>query len=257
MRKLICQIDADGCGNLEHSRMVKTLIEKYPKIKFDASAIVCYFNGTLNDQIQGPLTKTFREIFALPNVEVCSHSFSHPMNWRDPWSSGLVPNQEWSNEKEILYSTDFIDHYLAPSTKKCEVFLLTGNCNPTSDQLKMMWDRGLYPMNAGFESLYPYTFIDGQIQYNQRAWHDCWHTQVRKYRGDGTAYVPKPYGYKKVVEYFIEHPERPVHVYFHVYCAMFPETYESVDYVLKWASQQNLEPMYLTEYIRQFGELER
>jgi hypothetical protein len=249
MRQLIAQIDGDGCWNLDWIRRVKALLEKHPRIKFDVSTIVSYLDGSVRPRDAMTRVKLFREIFSLPNVEPCNHSFSHPTNWRDR-NSGGTTGKPWNLEKEVCYSTDFIDSQLVPEGTKCEVFLLTGACNPDVEALKAMHERGLIVMNGGIDWEKPYKDVGGYRRYGQRAWHDCWHTGVRKYK-EGVAYVEHPDGYRKVIEYFKEHVERPVHVYFHFYCAEFPETYQSVDYVLNWVNKQPLESLFLTEYVKQ------
>ena len=247
MRQLITQVDGDGCWNLDWIRAVKALTIKYSKIKFDVSTIVSYLDGSVRPKDAATRVELFREIFSFPNVEPCNHSFSHPTNWRDR-NSGGTTDKPWEPVKEVCYSTDFIDRHLVPDGKKCRVFLLTGACNPDVETLKVMHERGLIVMNGGIDWEKPYRDVGGYRRYGQRAWHDCWHTGVRKYKDD-VAYVEHPGDYVKVIDYFGENPDRPVHVYFHFYCAEFPETYRAVNHVLNWANNQNLESLFLTEYV--------
>lgn len=250
MRTLLAQVDADGEWNAAWIEKLLYLLRKHPSVKFTVGVIVCYFDGTLRVEDLEERLSLIREVLRLPNVEPASHSWSHPMNWADP-SGGinLVGARVLDPVKEIHYSTDFIEQRL--TDKKVKVYELTGDCNPSPECLKMICDRGLYAFNGYMYEDAPYVEIEGCRQYAQRAWADVWHTGLRKWRvedGRSVAYVDQPQGYKKVLSYFAEHPERPVHVYAHVYCAEFRPTFGSVDYVLTEVEKWGLEPLFLSEY---------
>lgn len=253
-RQLIVSIDADGCWSIEWCEKILYLIKKYPQIKFTVGIIVAYFDGSLLSEQLGERTRLMKEIFAQPNVEPASHSWSHPMDWGDHDSPNLMGGR-WEDSREITYSTDFVEDDV--TDKKVKVFLLTGDSNPTPEALKMIYDRGLIPFNAYVDRVAPYENVGGYLQWAQRAYPDVHYTGIRKYRDEGgkqVNYVDNPEGYRKVLDYFEEHPERPVHVYVHFYCAEFPQTYGSVDYVLGWATKQSLEPLFISEYVERIRQ---
>ena len=74
-----------------------------------------------------------RRIFREPNVELASHSYSHPFFWQasllkssDKTLYGLnlpIPNYEIDLDREINGSVDYINTKLAPPNKKVKVFL--------------------------------------------------------------------------------------------------------------------------------------
>lgn len=252
-RQLICNVDGDGCWNIKWVKAILKLILKYPTIKFDVSAIICYFDGTIRREDKQLRSLLFRTIFDLPNVEVCSHSYSHPTDWKNQQSMTLLPKMQsvWNPVKEILYSTDYIEYYL--SKKKCKVFLLTGYCNPNEEIINMIYSRGMYAFNGNMQSNVPFEMVGGYPHFFQRSWHDLYFfgkRGERKVRNTTTRFRPFPEGYKHVIDYWMENPDRPVHVYFHFYSAEFGKTLESLDYVLDWCSRQDLEPLFLSEYAK-------
>lgn len=255
MRQLICSIDGDGGWSIEWCGKILYLIKKYPLIRFTVSVIVAYFDGTLRIEDLEERTRLTKEIFAQPNVEPTSHSWSHPTDWTNPEGKTLVPQRRWNIVHEVRYSTDFIERYL--TDKKVKVFLLSGDCNPTVEALREIYDRGLIPFNGYVDRVAPYENVGGYLQWAQRAWHDVYHTGIRKYReenGKQVKYVDNPEGYRKVIDYFNVAQGRPVHVYVHFYCAEFPQTYGSVDYVLDWTTKQDLESLFISEYVEKIRQ---
>ena len=74
-----------------------------------------------------------RRIFALPNVEVASHTYSHPFEWEDAEAGKREPHvphlaikgYTFDLEREIKGSIDYINS-LAPRDKRVKVLLWTG-----------------------------------------------------------------------------------------------------------------------------------
>ena len=103
-----------------------------------------------------------REIFALPNVQAASHSYSHPYSWikDDPDSVGLYATENLilhgsenyaaiDYEREIAGSTSYIERELLPDGKKVEIMLWSGNCRPPAEALAIVRRMGIENMNGG------------------------------------------------------------------------------------------------------------
>lgn len=93
-----------------------------------------------------------RSIFALPNVEIASHSFRHPFAWTsDTGTAAYYPKPsltlrpEYDHpldyREETLGSIDYIERKLAPPGKKFRLMLRTGNCPPPSKPSNISTDR--------------------------------------------------------------------------------------------------------------------
>src|SRR5690606_32777060 len=110
-----------------------------------------------------------RQIFALPNVEIASHSYSHPFfSWQvdnhtgkrvkplhqtpadaaDPFSMD-IPGYEINLDREIFGSIDYINERLAPPGKKVEAMLWTGDTEMRPLALRKAAQAGVLSINGG------------------------------------------------------------------------------------------------------------
>lgn len=114
-------------------------------------------NG-LHPNISPQLEKIARQIFALPYVEIASHTFSHPYNWRaaadykgklpNPYTLP-IPNYHFNLYNEINGSVDYINKNLAPAGKKCNMFLWSGEGDVPEKALQLVHLLGLGNLNPG------------------------------------------------------------------------------------------------------------
>ncbi len=205
-----------------------------------------------------------REIFKLPQVEIASHSFSHPFQWRkavaNPEETGYrlkLKNYEFDLQQEISGSISYIENRLAPPGKKVKVFLWTGDCNVGSDALAIAAQDGVASMNGGDTTItrsFPTLTLvaplgvtkGGQFQVyapnqNENVYTNNWQGPF--------------YGYERAIETFemTDAPYRlkPVDIYFHTYSATKPASLKALDRVFRWALTQPLTPVHISEYVRQ------
>ena len=105
------------------------------------------------------LEKIAKTIFALPNVEAASHTFSHPFFWKKSRAK-QVTEKEYGNhlpikgykfnvKREIVGSVRYINERLVPKGKKVRVFLWSGDCLPSEEALQLTYDLGIYNVNGG------------------------------------------------------------------------------------------------------------
>lgn len=114
-------------------------------------------NG-INPQLSSRLEKIARQIFALPYIEIASHTFSHPFNWQDaadykgdkanPYTI-QVPNYRFNLETEVTGSVAYINNTLAPPGKKCKVILWSGEGDVPKRALELAYQAGLANLNPG------------------------------------------------------------------------------------------------------------
>lgn len=242
---MIITIDGDGSQSVEWVKRTHEIIQKHPRLKFTVSLITAYYDGTLREETRKEVTEVARALFKEPNVEPASHTRTHPFDWVKPTNNILA--KEWNVVDEVELSKKTMTEI---SGIKPIMFLLSGNCNPTGIQVEQIYKHGMIPFNGGVNDPTPFRLIDGYRVYNQRGYPDVYFHGVRKWK-EGKAYLDDPNGYKNAVFWFKEHPERPLHVYFHFYAGEFPETVDAVNHVLDWCSKQTHESLYLSEYIKQ------
>ncbi len=222
-------------------------------------------NGLYPEQ-SDMLETAARKIFAEPNVEVASHSFSHPFYWRpdvlrddQPLQYGMnlpLEGYEMSLEREIAGSIDYINERLSPAGKRVKVFLWTGSADPDEHALEMLEDRGVLNVNGGNtnvvaadESLlnvWPQARLEGNgLQVYAPAMNENVYTNN---------WTGPFYGYRKAIETFrlTDHPRRlkPISIYYHFYSATKPASIRALHEVYAWALGQEVLPIYLSEYSR-------
>jgi hypothetical protein len=127
-----------------------------------------------------------RSIFALPNVQAASHSYSHPFRWlEDDAPAGTtslprnLPLKPWANydervniEREVRGSVEYINRVLLPRDKQVELMLWSGDSRPGAEALRLcremrMEDLGTRTSRdrAGKPGAVPrHTFWDGEMQ---------------------------------------------------------------------------------------------
>ncbi len=118
----------------------------------------------LYPKLSPDLIKIARQIFNLPNVEIASHTFSHPFNWeRVPHQNDKalpkdrfnlpIPNYHFYMPREIAGSVAYINKYLAPPGKQCKVMLWSGEADVDEATLALTYKLGLDNFNGGHTSI--------------------------------------------------------------------------------------------------------
>lgn len=212
------------------------------------------------------LEKIAREIYALPWVELASHSYSHPFFWSkaentkhgDDYEAYHLPikHYKYSTEREISGSINYINQHLAPKNKQVKVFLWTGNCVATPDALTETVNAGVLNMNGGDTTITrsnnSWTLISGlglkkgnnfQVfapNQNENVYTNLWTGPF--------------YGFERVIETFelTDSPQRfkPINIYYHSYLVSKTAGANSLHKVYQWALKQAAFPVYSSEYIQ-------
>ena len=242
----------------------KEIITRY-KIPHSVSVIEGEIAATgLSPELTTTLEPIAQDIFSLDNVEIASHSYSHPFFW----NKNITPEKNlygyflpingyrFNLKREIMASTDYINRKLAPPNKKVKVFFWTGDARPDYQALTLTKKIGLLNINGGnsiitnrypsITGLYPQgipTKAGWQIYapiMNENVYTNNWSGPF--------------YGYKKVIETFklTDNPRRlkPASMYWHFYSGTkFASLYALQD-VYNWVLAQNVLPLYISEYIQ-------
>lgn len=203
-----------------------------------------------------------RKIFALPHVEMASHSFSHPFEWEDAEAGKREPHvphlaikgYKFDLTRDVKGSVDYINT-LAPPGKRVKVMLWTGNCAPSEHAVGLTQKLGLMNVNGGGATRtrdYP-SLTRGSAM------------GIPKAPGVYQVFAPVenenvytndwlgPFdGYRHAIETYKlnDSPRRlsTLTIYYHFYSAAKTASLVAVKEVYEWAVEQETTPMYLSEY---------
>jgi len=208
-----------------------------------------------------------RRIFALPHVEVASHTYSHPFYWADfelgrkrPDGAALslnIPGYRYDAAREITGARDYIDR-LAPPGKKTRIVLWSGDTQPLETPVRLAYEAGLLNMNSGntwITKAEPSLSVVGPLGMLKGGYFQVYAPNQNENNYTNLWNGPF-YGFERVVETFemTERPLRlkPVNIYYHTYIMTKRAGISSLHKVYGWAqdqlARQRLHPVYPTEY---------
>lgn len=218
-----------------------------------------------------------RKIFELPNVEVATHTYTHPLQWMrvtglgvsgtgtqtegggQASSSGLsidIPGYTFSIDREVKGSIDYIDRNVAPASKPVRMVLWSGDCQVPSPVLKAAYDAGRLNLNGGdtlitksdpsWTAIAPLGVMkDGYYQIfapnqNEELYTGLWHGPF--------------YGFSRVLETFAmtDKPIRfkPIDIYYHMFSGTKYASMKALREVFDAVLKQPVTPVFTSEYAR-------
>ncbi|CAM4047611.1 endo alpha-1,4 polygalactosaminidase [Comamonas aquatilis] len=208
-----------------------------------------------------------QRIFAMPHVEIASHSYSHPFLWdhapprvgKEDKEVNLnlhIPGYVMDLHREIKGSVDYIQKNLAPPGKPVGVFLWSGDTAPSAEALAISDAAGLLNLNGG----------DTSITRNKPSLTEVMSWGIRK-GGHLQVYAPITneniytnlwhgpfYGFEKVTETFemTDSPRRlkAIDIYYHFYSVSKVASIKALHSAYKWALSRAVNPVFASEYIR-------
>ncbi|MCX7086992.1 MAG: bifunctional glycoside hydrolase 114/ polysaccharide deacetylase family protein [Methylococcales bacterium] len=213
----------------------------------------------LKPGLSEPLEHIARKLFSLPNVEIASHSYSHPFFWlkaaesvkpaydRYQLSKELqidseerytlpIPNYQFNVEREVVGSINYINNRLAPVHKKTKVFLWTGDSLPNEDATRngLLSLMNISPSGVVQGTHFqPYAPIQNENRYTNN-------------------WLGPFYGYQNVIETFklTDMPNRfkPISIYYHFYSGDKIASVRALQRVYAWAKTQQTLPLWISEY---------
>ena len=279
LRMFFSHIDGDGFANksevqhgLYSSEIIRDrILKKYP-LPITVSVIESEVRGHLKNQTPEEARKiqdVARNIFTLSNVQVASHTYSHPFYWmkKDNTATGYgsrtlelalgFKTNDVVLEREIKGSVEYINRDLAPAGKKTGLFLWSGNCRPGPEAIRMVDALGLENMNGGDTMISRRNASTTRISPRVMEWDG----QLQIYAAVQNEVVfthgfegPRFGGYVNVIKTFekTEVPRRlkPVNIYYHFFSADRGEGLMALEKVHDWAMGQPLHAVEAVEYVR-------
>ncbi len=223
------------------------------------------------------LEEIARRIFARPEVEVASHTFSHPFDWARAGSLGSesteegggdgerlpIPGYVFSLEREVDGSVAYINQRLAPAGKPTRVFLWSGDALPPEGAIERTDALGLVNLNGddaeepgAREALSQVPSmvrpVGRRVQIYAPAQNENVYTNL--WRGPF-------YGFRRVIDYFrfTDSPRRlkPIGIYYHFYSGTKAASIKALHDVYGWALQQETFPVWTSEYAAAVQGFER
>jgi len=257
--------------------LIDEIIKKYP-YPYTASIIEAEIRALVKDQDSAEeprLVKIARDLFALPQIEASSHSYTHPFYWQanDQTSAlytednlELKPEIDVSKldlEREITGSIRYMESTLLPPGKRVEIFLWTGNCRPGPDAIAICNRLGIENMNGGYVIITKKNPSLTNVSPRTMSWGEelqifCSHENDNIYRGfwqvDGKASIPFYGGFMHAADSFkrTESPLRlkPVNIYFHWYSGDNLSALRAIKSLFDWAITQPLHAITATQFAR-------
>ncbi len=226
----------------------------------------------LHPDISPRLEEIARKMFALPNVEIGTHTYSHPFQWEkvdsangvqadrgggDAAFSLNIPGYHFDIDREITGSINYIDTRLAPPGKKTVVLQWSGDCQPPAFVVRRVGEAGVYNFNGG----------DTVITKSANSWTNIAAIGVDKGPDAYQVYAPNQdenvytndwqgpfYGFTRVLETFdmTDRPLRfkPIDIYYHMYSGTKVASLRALDQIFATVLKQPVMPVYVSEYIR-------
>lgn len=206
-----------------------------------------------------------RDIFKLPNVELASHSYSHPFYW-EPHRQELTEEEtlygyhlpilgyRFDLKREILGSINYINSTLAPPDKQVQVFLWTGDALPSADAIALTKQAGVVNLNGGNSKItraFPsITGLSPQGRPTSTGWQI--YAPIMNENAYTNNWTGPFYGFRKAIETLklTDSPRRlkPISIYWHFYSGTKPSALYALHDVYDWAIARPTLPLYISEY---------
>ncbi|MBL4760002.1 MAG: endo alpha-1,4 polygalactosaminidase [Mariprofundaceae bacterium] len=265
-RLLMTHIDGDGIASYADMKNRPLAIQVvYDEIlrKYHWPATVSLITSEIESKGLYPdrakkMQAIARKIFALDHVEIASHTYSHPFDWAraaiDQRAHLNIPGYQYTLEKEIFNSVDFINKHLAPKNKRVKVFLWSGDALPGEKALAMVKSIGLKNMNGGnttashsHPSLTNVSSmmrpVGGQLQVYAPIMNENVYTNE---------WTGPFYGFSRVIQtfQFTDFPRRlkPIDIYYHFYSGSEYASLTALKDVYDWSLKQQVLPVWVSEY---------
>lgn len=269
-RIFYAHIDGDGLTSIsliDKAHLAGTFIfEDILKVYADIPTTVSVITKNverLGNKYHHPGILLSRNIFQLDNVEVATHSATHPFDWvgGDPYVTTpddypyKIAYREQNLLEEIWGSKLFSDNYLAPSGKKTNILFWSGATNPDQNALEIVWRAGMHNLNGGdprfdeknpsLANLSPYTLsYPPYRQYLTSAQNDYYYTLFLT--GDWG-------GQKELIKHFekTESPHRiyPMNLYYHFYSGIKHESMAALKSIYDYIRKQDSANIFTTQYV--------
>ncbi|MBW4047228.1 MAG: alpha-1,4 polygalactosaminidase [Proteobacteria bacterium] len=278
-RAFFVHFDGDGWVNacdrpgspLACEVLVTEFLEKYHTPTLASIIVAEVSHEGLYPATAGAAQKWAQRMFALPHIEVGSHTWSHPFDWVAaseehsrgkptkalPYGNYLpMPNYRFSTHTEVVGARAYIENKLCPPGKPCNMILWPGDCNPPNSAVALSYTVGMHNINGGGATI---TKTQPSLCY---VWpmgipkgHDFQVYAALSNEEDYTHNWKGPYfGFERVIETYAmtDAPRRlkALDLYFHPYIVTKAAGAASLHKVWTWAMQQSTHPIFGIQYAR-------
>ncbi|MBI4196893.1 MAG: hypothetical protein HY539_03625 [Deltaproteobacteria bacterium] len=263
-RIFFTHIDGDGFFNVSHldnksysgEIIYEKILHPYENLPMTASFIVGYFD---QKEYQTEKVKAlYRKILSLPHLEVSSHAYAHPLVWKTGKLALKIRGYHYDPYQEITGSIGRLTDFLGDLQirKTVNLFQWTGDCEPSSEVLKIPEDQGYLHLNGGdprFDKQFDsYAFVSplGILKSTSRQIY----TAAPNENVYTNLWSGPYYGYEDVIWTYqnTEVPIRikPVNVYYHFYSGERVASLNALQKVYEYALAQKIFPLFASDYVR-------
>jgi len=270
-RLLFTHIDGDGIMNAVESNpklysgdiLLEKILKKY-KIPHSVSVIGAEIDPDgLYPKLSKRLTSIVKKMYALPNVEAATHTFTHPFYW-GKIKDGFLPleyrlkvkNYHFSYDREIKQCLDDINNKDLPKNKaKANTIFWSGDCSPREDSLDYIYKHKILNINGGYTTISnanPWLGEVAPLGLERGEYYQIF-TGAQNENVYTNDWLGPFWGFKKVVQTFklTNSPKRlkPIDVYYHIYSGSKTASLNALKYIFNWALRQDVMPIYTSAYI--------
>jgi len=203
-----------------------------------------------------------KKIYALENIEAATHTFSHPFFWRKVTGDALeedyrlkIKNYEFSVDREIRGSLEYINTHLVPKGKEAKVLFWSGDCRPTQENLEYIHENNFLQINGGETTITkekPWIANIAPLGV-KRGDHYQIYTGAQNENVYTNNWLGPYWGFRRVIQTFemTESPKRlkPIDIYYHTYSGSKKASLNALHAIYKWAMKQSVLPIYTSEYV--------
>jgi hypothetical protein len=272
-RIFFSHIDGDGIANrvewdpelFSGNTIYSDILSQY-KVPISVSVIGSEINKNgLFPKLSPQLIKIVKKMFALPNVEPATHTFTHPFFWNKIINGNLdekyrlkPKGYKFSLNYEIKGMLDEINEKLLPPNKtpKARTIFWSGDCTPPAKILKYVYKNHILNLNGGdttITNLHPWLSNIAPLGLERAGYYQIY-TGEQNENIYTNEWLGPFWGFKKVVQTFklTNSPRRlkPIDIYYHLYSGSKRASINALKYVYDWTLKQDVNPIFASEYIR-------
>ncbi len=206
-----------------------------------------------------------KKIYALPNVEPATHTFTHTFFWGKIKNGNLPPQYrlapkgyEYNLTYEIKGMLDYInDHLLENNTsKKARTVFWSGDCAPRLNAMTLIYKNHILNINGGDTTISndkPWLARVAPLGLARGEYYQIYTGQQNE-NVFTNEWLGPFWGFKKVVQTFklTDKPKRlkPIDIYYHFYSGSKKASLNALRYVFNWVLKQpDIMPIFTSSYI--------
>jgi len=271
-RLMFSHVDGDGimnyvasAPNLHSGDIIFEKILKHYQVPHSVSIIGAEIDKYgLFPKIADKLQLIAKKMFALPNVEAATHTFSHPFFWSKIKDDFLdekyrlkVKGYHFSIARELELSLDEINMKYLPRDKThiAKTVFWSGDCAPRTNALEHIYRNHLLNINGGDTNIvneHPWLSNISPMGLERGGYYQIY-TGAQNENIFTNNWLGPFWGFKKVVQTFklTDQPRRlkPIDIYYHLYSGSKVAAVNALKYVFDWSLKQDVLPIYTSEYI--------